>query len=253
MQLVFEPEELMQSSEGARYKQIAKILSKNISSGNLQPNSQIPPEPQLMEMFGCSRITVRAAIKELVEKGQLVRRQGLGTFVTGELKNLSVNDCSGFTDSCIMDGHTPLTKVLSSGMAPVEDENLAEFLQIPVGGMAFQTIRLRYVDGMPCTYEINYVSPKYDKLINAPVSEWEHSLYSLITKSYGSLRIEGKRFYDCGKPSNEIIKQLGLESDNNVLVIDDLHWDNSHNPIFSSRLYYKPSLFRLYSTFVSLL
>ena len=74
MPLVYDSNDLNLRSEGARYKQIAKVISQNIASGNLASNTQIPPEPQLMELFDCSRITIRAAIKELVDKGQLVRR-----------------------------------------------------------------------------------------------------------------------------------------------------------------------------------
>ncbi|MBQ8996231.1 MAG: GntR family transcriptional regulator [Oscillospiraceae bacterium] len=253
MELIFDREEMNAPGSGARYKQIAKIISQNIANGNLAPNSQIPPEPQLMELFDCSRITVRAAIKELVEKGQLVRRQGLGTFVTETLKNLSVNDCSGFTADCIMDGHTPLTKVTSSGMKPVDDPDIAEFLGLKPGDDAFQVIRLRYVDGLPCAVEISFVSEEFDKLINADKTEWETSLYGLISKEYGISKIAGKRLYNACPPPTEVKELLELDSDNNVLVVDDLHWDANNKPIFSSTLYYKPSLFRLYSSFVSLL
>lgn len=253
MPLVYDSNDLNLRSEGARYKQIAKVISQNIASGNLAPNTQIPPEPQLMELFDCSRITIRAAIKELVDKGQLVRRQGLGTFVTGELKNVSFNDFSGFTDSCLMEGHKPLTKVLSVNKAPVNNPAIAEFLSLELGATAFQVIRLRYVDDMPCVYEVSYVSEQYSSLYTAGKEEWEISLYKLISKLYGNIKIEGKRFYDCVKPPVEVQKELELPDDNNILVMDDLHWDADHNPIFSSTLYYKPSAFRFYSTFVTLL
>jgi len=251
MPLNYDPNDLNLRSEGARYKQIAKVISQNIANGNLAPNSQIPPEPQLMELFDCSRITIRAAIKELVEKGQLVRRQGLGTFVTGELKNVSFNDFSGFTDSCLMDGHKPSTEVLSFSKAPVNNRELAEFLSVAPGDSAYQVIRLRYVDDMPCVYEVSYVSERYSELFSAGKDEWEISLYKLISKLYGDIKIDGKRFYDCVKPPIEVQKALQLTDDNNILVMDDLHWDADHNPIFSSTLYYKPSVFRFYSSFVT--
>ena len=253
MQLIFDPNEINEPSAGARYKQIARVISQNISNGNLTPGSQIPPEPQLMELFGCSRITIRAAIKELADKGLLIRRQGLGTFVTGELKNLSVNDCSGFTDSCIMDGHKPATKVISIEKASVDDPEIAEFLSVNPGDKTYRVIRLRYVDDQPCAYEISYVSDKYSELALAGKEEWETSLYKLIAKTYGDIRIEGKRYYGCGKPSAEIQELLGLENDDNILVIDDLHWTITKEPVFSSTLYFKPNIFRLYTSFVSIL
>ena len=253
MTLNFDREEYNLSTQGARYRQIAKIISQNISTGNLKPNDRIPTEPELMELFGCSRITIRAAIKELVDKGQLVRRQGLGTFVTEELKNLSVNDFAGFTDSCIRDGHIPMTKVISFGSVPMEDPEIAEFLGIEPGSMANQVCRLRFVDDEPLLYEFNYVSKDYGSLMEASREEWEAGLYALLVKQYGSIRIEGRRYYDCGKPDANVRTFLDLKTDDNILVVDDLHWDLSHKPIFFSRLYYKPGTFRLYSSFVSML
>ena len=253
MQLTFDPNEMNLPSAGARYKQIARVISQNIANGNLAPNTQIPPEPQLMDLFGCSRITVRAAIKELVDKGQLVRRQGLGTFVTGELKNLSVNDCSGFTDSCIMDGHRPETKVISFDKTAVTDPEIAEFLNIEPGDLAYRVIRLRYVDDHPCAYEVSFVADKYNDLIQAGKEEWEASLYKLIAKTYGDIKIEGKRYYDCGKPTAEVQNFLQLENDNNILVIEDLHWNTDKEPIFSSTLFFKPNVFRFYTSFITVL
>ena len=253
MSLIFDRDELNLSTQGARYKQIAKIISQNISSGNLNPDDKIPTEPELMELFECSRITIRAAIKELVDKGQLIRRQGLGTFVTKELKNLSVNDFAGFTDSCIRDGHTPLTKVLSFGKMLVEDPEIAEFLGVGIHEPVNRVARLRYVDKEPIIFEISYVSEAYSKLMESDPAEWEKGLYALLKKTYGTAKLEGRRYYDCGAPTPDARNLLGIEGESDVLIVDDLHWDTSHKPIFYSRLYYKPNSFRLYSSFVSMI
>ena len=42
----------------------------------------IPSERQLSADFGVSRLTVRAALDDLVREGYLVRRHGSGTFVS---------------------------------------------------------------------------------------------------------------------------------------------------------------------------
>ncbi len=51
----------------------------------LEPGSQLPPEPQLAQQLGASRATLREVIRSLVERGVLVRRHGVGTFVASRI------------------------------------------------------------------------------------------------------------------------------------------------------------------------
>ena len=79
------------------YKQVLKILSDRITSGQLKPGDKLPSETALMSEFGVSRITVRAAIIELAEDGILVRSQGKGTFVATPKSTYKANDTIGFS------------------------------------------------------------------------------------------------------------------------------------------------------------
>src|SRR5438094_7109241 len=49
---------------------------------SLQVGQAIPPERQLCVRLGVSRLTLRAAVDQLVQEGYLVRRHGSGTFVS---------------------------------------------------------------------------------------------------------------------------------------------------------------------------
>ncbi len=46
-----------------------------------QPGDQLPPEPELAQMLGVSRSTLREALRALRDKRLIVRKQGIGTFV----------------------------------------------------------------------------------------------------------------------------------------------------------------------------
>jgi GntR family transcriptional regulator len=48
---------------------------------SLNVGDSIPSERQLASDLGVSRLTVRAALDELVREGYLLRRRGAGTFV----------------------------------------------------------------------------------------------------------------------------------------------------------------------------
>jgi len=56
-------------------------LRSRITSGEWAVGSRIPPEPQLVELLGVGRNTVREAVQALVHAGLLERRQGSGTYV----------------------------------------------------------------------------------------------------------------------------------------------------------------------------
>ena len=64
-----------------RYHQVYVTLRTWVRDGTYKPGEQIPTEPQLCEVFGVSRITVRKAIDNLAKEGWLLRQQGRGTFV----------------------------------------------------------------------------------------------------------------------------------------------------------------------------
>jgi GntR family transcriptional regulator len=63
------------------YRRIADDLRAQIESGQLAPDSQLPPEEQPGKLFKASRNTIRDAIKFLISLGLVETRAGQGTFV----------------------------------------------------------------------------------------------------------------------------------------------------------------------------
>ena len=65
-------------------KQVSDQLEKLISSGAYKVGDKIPTEPELVELFGVSRNTIREAIQSLTWAGLLQVKQGDGTYVCAE-------------------------------------------------------------------------------------------------------------------------------------------------------------------------
>ncbi len=63
--------------------QVERALSSRIEA--MEPGEQFPPEPELAQEMGVSRATLRDALRTFAERGILVRRQGVGTFVASHL------------------------------------------------------------------------------------------------------------------------------------------------------------------------
>jgi GntR family transcriptional regulator, transcriptional repressor for pyruvate dehydrogenase complex len=55
---------------------VADRIRSHIFQAGLQPNDRLPQEPQLIEMFGCSRSTIREALKSLEVQGLVQNSTG---------------------------------------------------------------------------------------------------------------------------------------------------------------------------------
>ncbi|MGI8874304.1 MAG: GntR family transcriptional regulator, partial [Egibacteraceae bacterium] len=70
------------SSAGvSKYHRVANALRKEIQEGVYGPGDQLPSEAQLVERFGVSQPTVRAAVRVLRAEGIVESVHGRGTFV----------------------------------------------------------------------------------------------------------------------------------------------------------------------------
>ena len=70
------------------YQQIETYLRRNILSGNLLPETQLPATRQMAESLGVSRITVTNAYAELESEGLIYGREGSGTYVMAPISSL---------------------------------------------------------------------------------------------------------------------------------------------------------------------
>jgi DNA-binding GntR family transcriptional regulator len=66
------------------YLQLAALIREQISAGELRPRTAIPSLTDLAAEHDLAVVTVRKAIKVLVEEGLLVTQPGRGTYVAGK-------------------------------------------------------------------------------------------------------------------------------------------------------------------------
>src|SRR5579859_6825193 len=58
-----------------------QALHNWLAAGRYRLGDRLPPEHEVAAMLGVSRGTLRSALQRLEESGEIVRRQGSGTFV----------------------------------------------------------------------------------------------------------------------------------------------------------------------------
>ena len=139
---------------GPRYAQLRRRLEEGISTGLLAPESSLPPEREIADLTGLSRVTVRKAIRELVGKGLVEQRQGSGSFVRPQAPKVeqSLSHLTSFTEDMTRRGLSTKSTWLERGIfLPSPEEIIA--LGLRSDEQVARIYRLRNADGRPLALE----------------------------------------------------------------------------------------------------
>jgi len=132
-------------------------LRRAIIEGEFPPDSKLPNEERLRERFAVSRITLREAVRGLIEDGYVVRRQGSGTFVTrGPALRNSLDTNFSYTEYLESIGIETSKRLLSAQLVEADDE-VAGDLAVPVGTALVEIRRVRIADRRPAIYSIDLI------------------------------------------------------------------------------------------------
>ena len=146
---------------------------------NLEVGDAIPSERLLGSDLGVSRLTVRAALDELVREGRLTRRRGAGTFVA-EPKVAKGMTITSFSDDMRQRGLTPGSRTLEFRTIPA-GARLGRILHVSPSEPVLAVKRLRLADGEPMAMELLHVPEALFPGLTARDLE-ESSFYDLLAQ-----------------------------------------------------------------------
>ncbi len=165
------------------YHQIRENLRDLIESGELRSGTMLPPERELAEQYGVSRLTVRQAISELVRDGLLIRQHGVGTFVAPPKLSQVQPMALSFTQRMIQAGRAPTSRVLACEIVPAS-YNVARHLGVQPDTPVVRLSRLRLADGQPVMLETTHLpADRFPGLVDEDFRT--QSLYAVLSTRYG--------------------------------------------------------------------
>ncbi len=167
----------------------------------------IPSERQLSVDLGMSRLTVRAALDELVREGYLVRRRGAGTFVS-EPKIAQELTMTSFTDDMRERGLHPGSRTLEAGIVSA-GARLGRLLHVSPSEPVFVAKRLRLADGEAMAIEDLHVRSSLVPGLTGRELE-EHSFYALLRDRYDITPVGGVQTVEPTVTNEEESELLGI-------------------------------------------
>jgi GntR family transcriptional regulator len=211
-----------------------------LQTGRHRPGDRLPPEQELSSQLGVSRGTLRTALRRLEESGEIVRRQGSGTYV-GRANTTTLDEglekLVSYSELARRRGVEIALGELSIEERPV-GKGLAEVFDAEPGTLATHFTRVLVLDGRPGAWMRDVVSPAV-KLppvarMRAALERGEMVLDVLLkagvpvayTRAHIKARVVTKR--------DAVGKALGVDETTAALEIDHVTCDAEGAPLEDS-------------------
>ena len=204
------------------YYQVAQAIEHAINTGTLAPGDRLENELSLTSRLGLSRPTARQAIQELVKKGLLVRKRGVGTQVVRS-RFRRTEALSSLNDDIAKAGKTPSTQLLEFSVGALDQDIRDVIDTAAVVDRDFIKIRrLRLADDVPLAILTNYLPARFE-ITEANMES--KSLYACLRALGVNLKIAHQQI-SARLMTEEEAELLDEETPAACLTVDRLAYDD---------------------------
>lgn len=144
------------TSYPTRYQEIAAKLEEELKN-HYRCGDYLPAEQQLADRFAVNRHTLRRAIDQLVERGWVQRRQGVGVLVLMRPFDYPLNAQARFSQNLLEQGSHPTSERLLAVLRPASNQ-VAQALDVTEGQNVVHLRTLRRVNGIALCLIDHYFS-----------------------------------------------------------------------------------------------
>ena len=224
------------------YARVEEVLASEIARGDLQPGDRLQSEDELLVRFGVSRITVRRAVQNLIQRGVLEIRRGLGTFVLAPKISQDLTRLTGFVEDMEVHGRKASARVVSKGIVAA-NETVARQLAIGTGTHVMRIERVRFADSVPMSFDETYLPLDIGKKIIRNDLQVE-PIFTLLEKKYGFTLVEAEYKLEAATASSRIAEALAVPIGSPIFRIERTSFTKGGHPIDYETLSYRGDLIK---------
>lgn len=218
---------------GPKYLQIASDLRDQITQGKLQSGTALPTERRLMEHYSVSRVTIRRALRDLVDAALLNSKQGSAYMVSPALV-LPLSRITSFSEDCIARGLTPGSTLLSKREGKINPTENLHF-EVHDNTRVVRVKRIRTGDDEPLSVE-------HATLLADIGIEWpwpDNSLYKAMEKQ-NCMPVKVRQRYEPVLASDSLAKKLNLHPGAPLMLVVRAGFCALNKPVEYSHCWFRP-------------
>ncbi len=140
------------------YQTVKVSIQRRIAENGWKPGVRLPSERELVQEFGCARMTVHRALRELVAEGVIERRRGSGSYVAEIPPVSNLLEVRNIHKEIAERGHRHTTRVCSVSRERASAE-LAAVMRLRKGTLVFRCRLVHLENGVPIQFEDRHVNP----------------------------------------------------------------------------------------------
>lgn len=227
------------------YVQLKDAVARDIRQGDLKPGDRVGSESELERLHGVSRITVRQALKALVQEGELYRVPGKGTYVASR-KVAPLAAFTSFSENMLAQGLTPSYRLLGAELAdppPI----IRQELRLGEHDRAWRIERLLLADSEPIGLQYGFYPERFfgtsDGHID-PGSLAATSLYARLERTLDVPLWKAEETVEPAIANRKEVDLLGVPDGAPVLVVRRLSYLASGDPVESVKLVFRGDTYR---------
>jgi GntR family transcriptional regulator len=214
----------------------ADAIAAAITAGDYAPGAQLPAEEQMASNLGVSRATLRDALRQLQDRGLIIRRHGRGTFVAKRPIRKDLNRNFGITAMIQSGGYRPGTRGLEL-RNETADRDLAQSLGLSPGDPVTILERVRLADDRPVVWSRDAMPRRFLNVAEA-MSADDASLYGLLFKLHQVTVHRGVAELSPKLASAALAERLQVKRGAPLLYIKQVDYDGSGTPVLCSVEYH---------------
>lgn len=215
------------------YVQVKGWIQERIAAGEWSHGQTIPSERDLAAKLSVNRLTIRQAIQELVDQGNLIRRHGVGTFVRRLVTSQILLKFGSFSEDMASMGQDAESRLVDFSTAPT-DSTAASSLAIAPGDPTIRVTRIRLLDNSPIMISVSILPASRCPLTRDDMASG--SLYQALRK-INREPIRTEQTIGALRAGNAYGRLLGVGPGEVVVHVEGVGYDAGDEPVELYRNY----------------